>query len=176
MTDINEELTELKQRADLMGIKYSNNIGIDTLKAKINERLEAANLVKDAHKNKVELRKKLQDEQLRLIRIKLQVMNPAKQAWRGEIFTVANSVIGTVKKFVPYNPKFYTNGYHVPYCIYKMLKDKTFLHIKTEEKNGKTEITKEFIPEFSIQELPALTKEELEELALAQAAGNRIGD
>ena len=120
MTDINEELTELKQRADLMGMKYSNNIGIDTLKAKINERLEAANLVKDAQKNKVELRKKLQDEQLKLIRIKLQVMNPAKQAWRGEIFTVANSVVGTVKKFVPYNPKFYTNGYHVPYCIYKM--------------------------------------------------------
>ena len=80
MTDINEELTLLKQRADLMGIKYSNNIGIDTLKSKINEKLEASSLKFEETKNKIQMRKKLQDEQLKLVRIKLQVMNPSKQA------------------------------------------------------------------------------------------------
>ena len=80
MTDINEELTLLKQRADIMGIKYSNNIGIDTLKSKINEKLEASSLKFEETKNKIQMRKKLQDEQLKLVRIKLQVMNPSKQA------------------------------------------------------------------------------------------------
>ena len=176
MSELNEELSLLKQRADLMGIKYSNNIGIDTLKAKINEKLEASTLKSEEAQNRIAMRKKLQDEQLKLVRIKLQVMNPSKQAQRGEIFTVANSVVGTVKKFVPYNPKFYTNGYHVPYCIYTMLKDKTFLHIKTEDNRGRINVTTEFIPEFSIQVLPNLTPEELQELAIVQKSKERFDD
>ena len=101
-------------------------------------------------------------------------MNPTKKAWRGEIFTVANSFIGTVKKFVPYNPKFYVNGYHVPNCIYGILKEKQFLNITTEDKGGKTEVRTDLVPEFSIEVLPPLTQEELDTLAKEQAAGNRI--
>ena len=56
-TPRDEELALLKERADLMGIKYSGNIGIDTLKAKINERLEEAELKKDEKKYKADLRK-----------------------------------------------------------------------------------------------------------------------
>lgn len=169
-----EELALLKERADLMGIKYSNNISIETLKNKINEKLEASEIVKDEQSKKIDIRKKVRDEELKLIRIRLQVMNPAKLAWRGEIFTVANSIIGTVKKFVPYDAEFYTNGYHVPNCIYKMLKEKEYLHISTSNQNGKQQVTTQFVPEFSITVLPPLTKEELEQLAIEQAAGNRI--
>ena len=174
--DPNEELNSLKERATLLGIKFSNNIGVDTLRAKVNAKLEEGNLASEATGNKVALRKRVKDEELKLIRIRLSVMNPMKKAWRGEIFTVANSVIGTVKKFVPFGPNFYSNGYHVPNCIYKMLRDRTFLNISTVEKNGRITTQTEFLPEFSITVLPPLTKEELEELAAAQAAGNRIGD
>lgn len=173
-SSVAEELRLLKQRADLMNIPYSNNIGVDTLRNKINERLESDALKNQAKSSRVALRGQLRKEQLKLVRIRLTVMNPNKAAWRGEFFTVANSVIGTVKKFVPFNPKFYTNGYHVPYCIYKMLKDRKFLSITTEEEKGKTRVTTQFVPEFSIEVLPQLTKEELKELATAQAAGNRI--
>ena len=37
-TELIDELALLKQRADLMGIKYSGNIGIDKLRAKIEEK------------------------------------------------------------------------------------------------------------------------------------------
>lgn len=174
--DPNEELNSLKERATLLGIKFSNNIGVDTLRAKVNAKLEEGNLASEATDNKVALRKSVKDEELKLVRIRLSVMNPMKKTWRGEVFTVANSVIGTVKKFVPFGPNFYSNGYHVPNCIYKMLRDRTFLNISTVEKNGRITTQTEFLPEFSITVLPPLTKEELEELAAAQAAGNRIGD
>lgn len=173
-----EELALLKERADLLGIKYSNNIGLETLKAKINERLENQNLENQAQNDKVSLRKKIQEEQMKLVRIRLNVLNPAKSAWRGEIFTIANSVLGTVKKFVPYDPKFYENGYHVPYCIYKMLDDKTYLNIKVirDPRTGREMPHTSFAKEFGIEVLPPLTREELQELAKEQAAGNRIGD
>lgn len=175
-TPRDEELALLKERADLMGIKYSGNIGIDTLKAKINERLEEAELKKDEKKFKADLRKTERDKQLKLVRIRLSVMNPSKQNWTGEIFTIANSVIGTVRKFVPYEPKFYTNGYHVPFCIYNLLKEKKFVNRTTKNVNGRIIATERLVPEFSIEVLPKLTKEELAELAKEQAAGNRIDE
>lgn len=173
-TPRDEELALLKERADLMGIKYSKNIGIDALKAKIDEKLEVSALVKDEKQAKAELRKEARKEQLKLVRIRLSVMNPNKQAWRGEVFTFANTVIGTVKKFVPFGSEFYTNGYHVPYCIYTMLKNKTYLSIQTKTVKGQIKVTKKILPEFSIEVLPQLTTEELQELAKEQAAGNRI--
>lgn len=169
-----EELQLLKDMADRMGIKYSGNIGVDTLRAKVNERLESGAFKTEQAESTAALREKIRNEQLRLIRIKLVCLNPIKSTWRGEIFTIANAAIGTVKKFVPYDPKFYTNGYHVPYCIYKLLKRKKFLSIKTEDKNGKTEVHAQHVPEFGIEVLPQLTEDELKELAKAQQAGNRI--
>lgn len=173
--DYAEELRLLKERADLLGIKYSNNIGLETLRAKVNAKLEDQIIAKEAMTDKASIRKKVREEQLKLVRIRLNVLNPAKRAWRGEIFTVGNSVLGTVKKFVPYDPKFYENGYHVPYCIFKMLKEKTFLDVQTyKDKHGTEQPRTAFVKEFGIEVLPPLTKEELEELARAQAAGNRI--
>ena len=173
-TPRDEELALLKERADLMGIKYSKNIGIDTLKAKINERLEASEIKKDEEKSKTALRKQERDKQLKLVRIRLSVMNDAKKGWTGEIFTIANSVIGTVRKFVPYGAKYYKQGYHIPYCIYSLLKDKRFVSRSTKTVKGQIVVEEELVPEFSIEVLPELTPEELQKLAVEQAAGNRI--
>lgn len=157
-----------------MGIKYSKSIGIDALKAKINEKLEASEIQKEEKQTRADLRKKAREEQLKLVRIRLSVMNPNKQAWRGEVFTFANTLIGQVKKFVPFGSEFYVNGYHVPYCIYTMLKNKKYLSIQTKTVKGKIINNHKLLPEFSIEVLPQLTTEELQELAKEQAAGNRI--
>lgn len=169
-----EEFLLLKERADLMGISYSKNVSLELLRARVNAKLEESNLKAEETQEKVDVRKQIQKEQLRLVRVRLTCMNPDKKAWRGEIFTIANSVIGTVKKFVPYDPKFYANGYHIPYCIYNHLKDKTYMDIKTHDTGSRVEVTTSFPLEYSIEVLPALTKEELAELATAQMAGNRI--
>ena len=167
-----EELKLLKERADLLGIKYSNNIGVDTLRAKVNERLNGED--KPEVSERAKTRAQEREEQLKLVRIRLSLMNPAKKSWRGEFFTIANPIIGTVRKFVPYNPKFYVNGYHVPQCILNMLLDKKFMNITTDSHGARSQTHSEFINEFAIEILPPLTEEELQKLATEQAAGNRI--
>lgn len=173
-TTRDEELALLKERADLMGIKYSKAIGIDALKAKIDEKLESSQIQKEEKQLKNDLRREARKEQLKLVRIRLSVMNPQKQAWRGEVFTFANTLIGEVKKFIPFGSEFYVNGYHVPYCIYTMLKNKKYVSIQTKNVKGKIINSHKILPEFSIEVLPQLTAEELQELAKEQAAGNRI--
>lgn len=169
------ELDVLKQRADSLGIKYSNNIKVETLREKINAKLEDAAVVKESQQSINDLRKKLIAEETKLIRIRLQVMNPAKRGWRGEIITVCNNFIGTVRKFVPFDARFYKNGYHVPNCIYKMLKERKYQAINTyKDDKGRDAYSTEYVPEFSIEVLPQLTEKELKELAKEQQAGNRI--
>lgn len=169
-----EELESLKAIADRLGIQYSNRVGIETLKARIAEVREAEALKEESAVDQAKLRAKIRNEELKLIRIRLNLMNPHKKGWRGEIFTIANPIIGTVKKFVPFDPEYYTNGYHVPNCIYKMLKERKFTSITTKGQGTMAETTVQDIPEFAIEILPPLTKEELAELAAAQLAGNRI--
>ena len=48
------------------------------------------------------------------------------------------------------------------------------MDIKTHDTGSRVEVTTSFPLEYSIEVLPALTKEELAELATAQMAGNRI--
>ena len=92
----------------------------------------------------------------------------------GEIFTFANEVIGKVSKYVPYDEA--GESYHVPNCIYKMLKGKKFLNVKTytDKVTGKIERNESWIDEFALEELPPLTPQELKELALKQKAQNIV--
>ena len=173
-SSVKEELETLKEIADRMGIKYSNNIGVDALKAKIEAIREEKSIKKEEELSTAERRKKLKEEQLKLVRIRLTCLNPAEKAKRGKIITIGNSIIGSCRKFIPYDPSFYKDGYHVPYCIYKVLEESTFQDTRTEEKNGQTIVHKALAKEFGITVLPPLTEEELKELAKAQQAGNRI--
>ena len=78
--DRSEEMKLLKERADLLGIKYSNNIGLDTLRAKVNEKLEESSIQQEDKENKASTRAQIRAEQLKLVRISLTVMNPTKKA------------------------------------------------------------------------------------------------
>lgn len=152
-----------------MNINYHPAIGVDKLRAKINEVLEGdepeAPVVKSAVVNKVLQAKK---EALKLIRINVSCMNPAKKDWDGEVFTTGNSLTGTIRKFVQFNT---TDGYHVPNMIYEMMKAKEYqLFYNEKSKNGvnvrKGKLTKEFV----IDVLDPLTPEELKDLAKVQNA------
>lgn len=190
------ELDMLKQRARLMGITFSNNIGVDTLRAKIQEKLageaqsqepataqgqqqgtpsideetkpkQPVQAVKPAKPKS--LRQALYDREMRLVRLRIQNLDPKKANLPGEIFTFANEYLGTVRKFIPYGEAT-DNGYHVPYCIYKQLRDRKFLHIKVNKVNGREQIKTSYVREFSLEVLPPLTTEELARLRASQAA------
>lgn len=164
------ELDILKQQADTLGIKYSPNIGVETLKNKISAVIEAPAEEK-TETQKVDARQALWDDAMRLVRLEIHNVNPAKSSLKGEFYTVANKIIGKVTKFVPYGDA--GKSYHVPNCIYQLLEEKKYLAFRDDSSapNGKKT---ELIPEFNNKVLTPLTQEELEELKKAQLAGNHI--
>lgn len=195
------ELDVLKSRARVMGIQFSNNIGVDALKTKIQEKLNGeADKQAQAEQAQAEveaeqaeaasqvdatvpapaapkmsaamaLRQKLLEEQTKLVRLRITNLDPKKKDLPGEIFTVGNEYIGTIKKFVPFG-EVTDNGFHVPYCIYQMMKDRTFVQIRTiKGQNGRPDtIETRDVREFALEVLEPLTPKELAELAASQAA------
>lgn len=185
------ELDVLKERARLIGVEFSNNIGIDTLRERINAKLEGKTETQEEAKSEDQvnaltgkasstktpsLRQYLYNEQMKLIRIRIQCLDDKKKDLRGEIVTVANEHLGTVSKLIPFGEAT-ENGYHVPYCIYKELKARKFLQIRTR-KDARGNITVEtgYVREFAIEVLDPLTDAELKELARAQEASGRLKD
>lgn len=193
------ELDMLKQRARMMGIEFSNNIGLETLKAKIAAKRDGvedpfpktdtldevstepnpAPLLEDPAlpaPKKEGLRQRLIRENMRLIRLRITNMDPKKKDLPGEVFTVANQYLGTVKKFIPYG-EVTEDGYHVPYCLYKMLKARKFLNIRTfkdRKNNNEIKVEQSWAAEFALEVLPPLTKEEIIRLGAAQSAAGGL--
>lgn len=195
------ELAMLKERARMMGITFSNNISVDALRLKINNRMEGRDQEPPATAEepavdpvdgtvntfapnplagqtvalpRKTLRQHLVDEQMKLIRVRITNMDPKKKDLPGEIFTVANEHLGTVRKFIPYG-EVTENGYHIPYIIYTTLEARKFQNIRTiKGKNGVNRVDSTWAKEFSMEILPPLTPVELKNLAIAQQASGSV--
>lgn len=166
-----DELTALKARADMMGVKYHPSISLEKLKEKITAHMNAG---EDKPVAEPEMdRAALQKSASELMRIRVTCMNPAKKEWEGEIFTVGNSVVGTFKKYVPFNAD---EGWHVPRIIYEQLKDRECQVFTTvRDSRGNSTRKGKLIKEFAIEVLPNLTEEEIKELAQRQAMAKSVG-
>ena len=179
---VQDELDALKARANLLGVKFHPSISLEKLREKVNAAVtsdgaatseeEAKDPAEPKQETIGEKRKRLKTEALKLVRIRLTCLNPAKKEWEGEIITVGNSLIGTVKKFVPFNAD---DGWHVPHVIYQHLKERQcqIFQTATDARGNKVRKGK-LIKEFAIEVLPPLTKEELDELARRQAMAKAI--
>lgn len=181
----------LMQRARTMGISFSNNISEEALAEKINAKMNGESAPKEEKSDlnplagdtqgavpthKKTLRQRIIDEQMALIRVRITNMDPKKKDLRGEVITVANEYLGTVRKFVPFGEDT-DEGYHIPKCILTALQERRFLQIR-EVKDRKTGITRPetgWVREFAIEILNPLTPEELKQLATAQIAAGTVG-
>ena len=174
-----DELSVLKARADQMGISYSKNIGVEKLRARIEAAFGDSEPVEEAPKKAAketegQRRNRLRKESSALVRVRVTCMNPNKREWQGEIFTVSNSVVGTFRKYVPFNAE---DGWHIPEIIYQQVKARKCQVFKTVNGPRGEKIRKgTLIPEFSVEVLPPLTKEELADLAKRQAMAGGIED
>lgn len=186
-----DELPLLKERAKVMGIPFSNNISLETLRKRVADKMEGKDEAPEvnaltgdpeiAHAmvakplnqkaNEVALRKLMYAKQMRQVRVRITNMDPKKKDLPGEIWTVANEYLGTVRKFVPYGEQT-DDGFHIPYCLYRLLDSKRFLHIRDvkDRTTGIVRQDKVWAKEFSLDVLPTLTQGELDRLAAAQAA------
>lgn len=174
-----QELDLLKKRADQLGIKYSNNISLATLRERVNSHLSDDVEEEEDAQVKADKNTKRQNaikEATKLVRIRLTVNNTRKTSLYGELFSAGNDVVGSIRKFIPYGAEFYENGYHVPNIILKQLQEKKFLHVYTKRDPVTREniTTQKWMNEFTISILPDLTPKELEELKQRQMATKAI--
>lgn len=183
-----DELTALKKRADLMGIAYHHKAGVETLKKLIAQKLgdepvddeeedvkavqtkpsAVGRAVRPASKAEIANFKRKQAN--RLVRVEVTNMNPNKREWEGEILTAGNGVVGSLKKYIPFN-----TPTHVPVIILNMMKErKCQVFYSVTDKFGNKLKKAKLISEFGIKELPPLTKDELRAIASAQLAAGSV--
>jgi len=113
-------------------------------------------------------RRRKQREASELVRVIVTCMNPNKREYDGEIFCAGNRVIGTHKKFVPFDVE-----YHVPRVIYNMIKERQCqVFVTRRDDKGRQIREGKLIREFNVTVLDPLTQTELTELAQRQAMAN----
>jgi hypothetical protein len=183
------ELDVLKTRAKLMGILFSNNIGIEALKEKIDAKLsgetdkpaealvlEVNPLAKTVDVLKTpSLRDWLIAEEMKLIRVRITNLDPKKKDLSGEIITVANEYLGTVRKYIPFG-EVTENGYHIPKCLFTLLQARQFLNVRTKKNsvNGSITVETSWAKEFALDVLDPLTPDELQRLAMTQSSTRSV--
>ena len=176
---IPDELTALKERADLMGLDYHPSIGVDKLRSKVLTALTNASegdivaAVETVQAESAKARQfRLRNEANKLVRIRVSCMNPAKKEWDGELLTAGNSVVGSFTKFVPFNVE---DGWHVPHIIYlQLLQRQCQIFITVKDARGNNSRKGKLIKEFAIEVLDDLSGDELQDLAQRQAMSNAI--
>lgn len=173
------ELEELKNLADELGVKYHPSISAEKLKEKLDAVMGDAPGKNESSEPVVEKplsRKEIEDASRRaageLIRVRVTNMDPNNRDWEGEIFTAGNSVVGTYKKYVPFDTEF-----HVPRIILNMMKERMCQVFESvRDARGNLSRKGKLIKAFAIEELPALTPTELNSLAQRQAMANGTAD
>jgi hypothetical protein len=175
------ELETLRERAKAMNITFHPSIGVDNLKAKIKDAMEGNKPDPDADEkepvpvaaeSQKEMHSRLRKEAGRLVRINVTCMNPAMKEHQGAIYTVSNSVVGTFKKYVPFNTE---DGWHVPNIIYQhMLERKCQVFHTVKDSRGNAIKKGKLIKELSIDLLKPLDEKEIKDLAQKQALSRAI--
>jgi hypothetical protein len=177
--------TETRTHADELGIKYHHNANDVTIQ-KLIDASEAAqadpNKMADGVLSKEECipmsaeeynlksgktAQSKRQECARLIRVRIQNMNPAKKDWPGEILSTGSAKLGTFKKYVPYDS---AEPYHVPKILFDMMSEKkcTVFYTMKDERGNKIRKGR-LVSEFALEVLDPLTADELSDLARTQA-------
>lgn len=183
-TPVFDEKTVLKARATALGLTFGNNISVETLRAKVEAAINGeptteenplGEIVDPATETVQQLRTRLLKEAMKLVRCRIQCLDPKKKDLPGEIFCVANEFIGTVRKFVPFG-EVTDDGYHLPQVLFDMLNERKFQNLRTikDKRTGTERVEQSWAKEFALEVLPQLTPAELERLASAQKAAGSV--
>lgn len=184
-TSQKSELEALKERATKMGSAYPENIGVEALRSKVNAAIEAAqnqenksaeNQAPAAAVPEPSIYDQQRDEYMRMVRVRISCLNPNKANVPGEVITFVNGVLGKVSKFVPFSDAA-AESYHLPKILYDVLVARRYVQIKSiKMPNGRRRIERRLVPEFSLEVLPPLTEDEIQDLAARQHAAGSTND
>lgn len=169
------KLSILKDEADMLGIKYPNNITATALEERITEFKEKLKEDQDS-KDNAPIESSYSPSEVgrvkaiahRMIRFKLVVNDPSLQQESAVRITAGNDVVGHVSRVIPFRAE----AWHAEAIVVEHLKRMKFQQFKTKNRNGMQYMDSQdstLLPSFTIIELPPLTEEELKDLAHLQA-------
>lgn len=172
------ELDSLKARADILGIKYHPSISVETLRERVNAVLDNQSTGEATRpasgETDAQRRSRKKAEASAMVRVRIHCNDPAKKEWPGEYITVGNSYVGTYRKYVPYN---IDEPWHLPQIIVNALREKRVQVFTTKKgKHGIPIRDSKSIAAYTIEVLPPLTREELDDLARQQQARRATDD
>lgn len=122
--------------------------------------------------NRAQIKQMRRKEASTLVRCNITCMNQAKSSWQGEIFTVSNSLVGEIKRMVPF-----AVDTHVEEMLLNMIRERNVqIFESTRDNKGNTTKKARNIKEFSVQVLPPLTDKQLNDLSISQARANAVED
>lgn len=173
-----KELELLKEQARELGISFSPNIGLESLKNKINIAMAKANVAEpEAKEENSDVVKTISGMRAatRLHRVIINCLHPDRVNYKVDLVSVGNTKYGFVTRAFPLG-----SAWHVEDILYKYLKNKTFYHtiVKDIKENGVTKkvILHERKHMYEVRDLPPLTQEEIDKLAVDQSASGRLRD
>lgn len=164
------ELEALRKQAELLGISFSGNTSLETLRTKVRE---VAGTPEEQDKE-AELYQKLFDEKMRLVHCRVVCLDPMYKNSGGVFVSVSNAVLGSHKWFAPFNIPVELTQWCVDYlksCKYVDRSEKGtrgangLMHSKTVNTDRAS---------YSVEILPQLTEAELKKLAEEQKATGRL--
>ena len=168
-----DELSMLKQRADLMGIKYAPNISLETLKERVNKAMAdeesdpkiqsvGAGVPNDPYAEE-------RAQQSALVHVIVVCHDPSKNHLESELLAVENNLVRD-KRVV-----FFGKEWHITRALLESLRDRKYQAFR-KLKTAQGEVHKPYlVPAYSIQELAPLTESELAQIARKQLADG-LGD
>ena len=171
-----QDLSKLMDYADEHNIVYSPDISEADLVSKINDfkKLQREEETKVAVSESIEKTKKVKqtaskqdtvNKARKLRRVRITCMDPSKSEYTGELFCVGNSVVGTYKRFVPFE-----TDWHIENIIYGHIKESKYQSFRVIKNKGVPDVVQSFlVPTYNIADLPDLTEKELKDLAQRQA-------
>lgn len=181
--DADVAIASLKKQADRLGVAYKSNTSIATLQKAISEKLNEPIGGEDSPEpeaTEVKITKpegKTADdyynEAMKLVRVIITPMESTKATnLESELFCAGNSVVGTVKRTIPFGEE-----WHVEQILLNSIKEKKYqMFMSKKNAQGAVITTAKLVPAYSISILDPLTQEELDKLAEMQIRTRSLED
>ena len=160
----------LKQKADLLGLTYANNITTEKLRDLVNQANEPVEVKQST--DTIAKGSSVEDEALALrleltkkIRVLVTCNDPLMKDWdMTPYYSFSNSTLTLESITVPLGVE-----WHIPNAYVGMLQSmECKIPVKTKDEKGRPITTRRTIKKYNVNILPPLTPEELETLKTAQ--------
>lgn len=113
----------------------------------------------------------------KLVRVKVSNLDPTKKAYSAQAFGFSNSVVGTIRKVVPFDVD---EGFHIPEVLLDVIRNVKHRVTKYRTKiHGGSEVQIPYsveVSSYGIEILPALSADELEVIKQRQLAQQTMNE